>query len=48
VAHYDVDKILSGAETVPGGLSPSVVRASLRATAASSGGRRMASDRRWI
>jgi enoyl-CoA hydratase len=34
VAHYDVDEILSGAEAVPGGLSPSVVRASLRATAA--------------
>jgi enoyl-CoA hydratase/carnithine racemase len=34
LAHYDVAEILFGAETGPSGLSPAVVRASLRATAA--------------
>jgi enoyl-CoA hydratase/carnithine racemase len=34
LAHYDVAEILVGAETGPGGLSPAVVRGSLRAMAA--------------
>ena len=34
LAHYDVGEILSGAQAGPSGLSPGVIRASLRATAA--------------